>query len=152
VYGVCGCSLVRLNRVVLVHQSNSCHWLECTEQSLGTCADGCTTVSCICKEFLLKPGIYYQNPFDSTRTTGIWCDFSQPGWYGGMLHCDGGYFDPYLGDCAAIPPTGIPAFPYKRALLLLRIAVVSDCSKGHSGYLTGMQGIVQWWQVLCVSG
>jgi hypothetical protein len=97
------------------HQRDKGDRLDLTEQSLGPCADGCTTVACICKEFLLKPGIYYQNPFDSTRTTGIWCDFNQPGWYGGTLYCDGGYFDPYEGNCTAIPPTGIPPIPYKRA-------------------------------------
>jgi hypothetical protein len=60
--------------------------------------DGCTTVHCFCKEFLLPPGDY-QNPFDSTHSTGIRCDFRQEGWYGGMIRCTGGYFDPYKRDC-----------------------------------------------------
>jgi hypothetical protein len=65
-------------------------------------------VYCFCKEFLLKPGTYH-NPFDSTRTTGIVCDFTQPGWYGGMVYCGKGYyFDPYKRHCTDVPQTKIP--------------------------------------------
>jgi hypothetical protein len=70
-------------------------------------ADGCTSVHCFCKEFQLKPGTY-QNPFDSSRNTGIVCDWNQPGWYGGMVFCDGGYFSPYTRDCTSTPQTKIP--------------------------------------------
>jgi hypothetical protein len=74
-------------------------------------ADGCTNMVCFCREFLLKPGTYL-NPFDSTRSTGIICDFSKQGWYGGMAYCDGGYFDPYTQNCTSTPQSKIP---YRRA-------------------------------------
>jgi hypothetical protein len=70
-------------------------------------------VVCFCKEFQLKPGTY-QNPFDSSRTTGIVCDWTQPGWYGGMVYCDGGYFDPYTRGCTSTPQSKIP---YRSACL-----------------------------------
>jgi hypothetical protein len=65
-------------------------------------------MDCFCKEFLLKPGTY-QNPFDSSHTTGIVCDWTQPGWYGGMVYCDPGYyFDPYTRDCTTQSQTKLP--------------------------------------------
>ena len=70
-------------------------------------ADGCTSAQCFCREFLLKPDTY-QNPFDSTRTTGIVCDWSQPGWYGGLVYCDGGFFDPYTRQCTSVAQNKIP--------------------------------------------
>jgi hypothetical protein len=84
---------------------------------------------CFCKEFLLKPGDY-QNPFDSTRRTGIRCNFSSKGWFGGMIDCGSGYFEPYKRSCVNITTATTAAMkkiPYRskrhactaaRALLL----------------------------------
>jgi hypothetical protein len=88
-------------------------------------ADGCTSVHCFCKEFLLKPGDY-QNPFDSTHTTGIRCAFGNPGWYAGMVYCDGGYFDPIARACSKAKPS--PKAPFRRASM-------ASQSISHTSYL-----------------
>jgi hypothetical protein len=94
------CELVPCTIGCLLTPIKYCRWWH-HNIPLRPPTDGCTTVHCFCKEFLLKPGDY-QNPFDSTHSTGIRCDFRKEGWYGGMIRCIGGYFDPYKRRCISI--------------------------------------------------
>jgi hypothetical protein len=107
-------------------------------------ADGCTSVHCFCKEFLLPEGDY-QNPFDSTHTTGIRCDYSQAGWYGGMINCIGGFFDPLKRTCVGntdVTRLAMSKQPYRRASVrqlpsspqLACLSYPARCSNVHVGY------------------